>query len=315
MCHRTAVLSIEERGGWTCSISDLLRPAVRLVISMALLLAAMAAPRTLAGQQSRLPKDQPQICTLPQQDEETESSRLKTNVKINNRSADTDADCPQTETDTNKTETDINKADAENQQAEAESSPEDPVVRYRDGLLSVSSTGATLEAVLDRVREDTGITVSASGDGLQRRVFDKVGPAPLRDALVSLLYGTGLNYIIQSSSNDLQSVRSVILTAEALPDSQAAPKQTPASGETEERGVYGGFKVDPEAASATEAEAASPSNAQMNSQANPSSITGVPAGFDVQKAAAEANKTPGQILSELQQKQIEILDAQTPPEQ
>jgi hypothetical protein len=282
---------------------------------MALFLLAMALPSTLRGQQSQVSKDQPQICTLPQEDQETTETKTESfRLKIANHLKDSDADCPQTETDADKTGTDANKqVDAESRQTEAEGSPDDPVVRYRDGLLSVSSSGATLQNVLDKIRVDTGITINGSGDGLQKKVFDKVGPAPLREALVSLLYGTGLNYIIQSNSNDLQSVLSVVLTPEALPDSQANPKQAAASEEVEESAAYGGFTATAESASATERGAVSPSNPQVNSQANPVNITGVPAGFDLQKAAAEANKTPGEILSELQRKQIELLDAQTPP--
>jgi hypothetical protein len=266
---------------------------------MGLFLLAMAAPPRLKGQQSSAAKDQtqPQICVLPQQDQsETDNYKLKADGHLIN-------------TDSRQVETDI-KTDCDTPETEAES-PDGPVVRYHDGLLSVNSRGATLQAVLDKVRVETGITIDASGDGLQGRLFDKVGPAPLREALMTLLYGTDLNYILQSNSTDPHSVhRVVILSPEAQPGSPATPQQTSAaaSDQPEEHGVYGGFNAVTEPTSATETEAASP----MNSQARPSSIPGIPAGFDVQKAAAEAHKTTGEILGELQRQQIEILDAQTP---
>ena len=266
---------------------------------MTLLLPAVVSPTVLRGQQSRVPKDQPQICTYSEQGQETEGVRLK----IDNHSNLSDADCPQTGSDSDK-------AVAESGQSAAETSPDELVVRYRGGLLSVSSSGATLQAILDQIREDAGISISATGDALQQQVFDKVGPAPLRDALVSLLYGTGFNYIIQSNPSDLQHVSSVIVTPETPPSSQASPTQTAASEENEGPGVYSGVQGIAEPAST----AVSGPVAPVNSLANPSNVPGIPAGFDLQKTAAAENKTPAEVLSDLQRKQIELLDAQAPQE-
>lgn len=184
-------------------------------------------------------------------------------------------------------------------------------VSYADGNLTISAQNERLEDVIKTIRAETGITVEFPPQGMSARVFDHVGPSPLREALVELLYGTGYNYIIKTSSQDPQAVTGLILSAQAHGAAPAMARQASelAAEEAEAPTAYGaaGYRYEgpPEIIQPATAAASNPSPGAAV-------VPGVPPGFNVQQAAAAAQKTPGQILDELQKQQLQTLDSQNP---
>jgi len=196
--------------------------------------------------------------------------------------------------------------------------PADPTVTYADGKLTVNAQNVPLVDVLETIRVRAGISVEFPPEGMRGRVFDHVGPAPLREALMQLLYGSGFNYIIQTSSQDPQVVTKLILSAQGHVDSAGAPQLAtqPLPEQEDSPTAYGAAGFKNEAASDSvqndapiEAVQPAPAASTITAPAA-SAITGVPAGFNLQKAAAESGKTPGQILDELQRRQIQMLEDQ-----
>jgi hypothetical protein len=68
-----------------------------------------------------------------------------------------------------------------------------------------------LSDVLLAIRSRTGASIEMPGSASSERVAIHVGPAPIRDVLSSLLYGTNFNYVIQASEDDASGLGKVIL--------------------------------------------------------------------------------------------------------
>ncbi len=174
-----------------------------------------------------------------------------------------------------------------------------PNVSYSDGALKVTGHGAHLAQILKSIKALTGIEMDIPASVEENQIFDDVGPAPLREALVKLLDGARLNYLILGSLRDPQGVTQLVLTAET----SSAQIKTPAAGVTTEQAsgpaLYGAGFGD---ATAQDTAAAEPAQVQANA---------IPVNVNIQQVAAAAGKTPGEILDELQKKQIQQLDQQT----
>jgi hypothetical protein len=186
--------------------------------------------------------------------------------------------------------------------------PDAPTVSYADGNLTISAQNTRLEDVIEAIRARTGISVEFPPQGMGNRVFDHVGPSPLREALMELLYGSGFNYIIKTSSRNPQIVTTLILSAQAHGTSVAMTQQAsePMAEQADAPTAYGaaGFRNDgpPEIIQPT----------PVATAPGATTVPGIPPGFNVQQAAAAAQKTPGQILDELQKRQLQMLDDQNP---
>jgi hypothetical protein len=90
--------------------------------------------------------------------------------------------------------------------------PEPPLVTY-DGIhLTIFCDNSTLADVLAAVRDQTGADIEIPANAFRERVAARLGPAPARDVLTSLLSGTDLDYVIQASDEDDQAIQTVILT-------------------------------------------------------------------------------------------------------
>jgi hypothetical protein len=183
--------------------------------------------------------------------------------------------------------------------------PTAPMVSYSDGELTVNAQNARLRDVIEAIRVRTGISVEFPSESMNDRVFDQVGPAPLRDALTSLLYGSGYNYVIQTSSQDPQTVTKLVLSSQPHVAASAPPRQAPQPllEQADNPAPYGGVGANNEAPSLP-----------VQPIQNPTTV-GIPVGFNIQQAATVSGKTTGQILDELQKQQQQVLDAQAPPPQ
>jgi len=191
-----------------------------------------------------------------------------------------------------------------NQAADKEAVSTLPTVSYADGELTVNAQNARLGDVIEAIRVRTGIAVEFLSESMNDRVFDRVGPAPLRDALTKLLYGSGLNYVIQTSSQDPQIVTKLVLSAQPQVAATGPPRQAnlPVAEQADNRASSGGADLNNEAPVVP-----------VQPVQNPSAI-GIPVGFNIQQAATASGKTTGQILDELQKQQQQVLDAEAPPQ-
>jgi hypothetical protein len=184
-----------------------------------------------------------------------------------------------------------------------------PVVSYANGELTVVAHNRPLSEILDAIHNLTGMSIELPPSGPdEQRFYQTIGPAPLGEALARLLDGTPFNYVLSSSKDP--SLSKLILTARASsPHPGRSGVIPPSTEEAAGPSLYGGpgFSVD---------EGVSPAVANAVANAPPN---GIPANFDVKQAAAASQKTPGQILDELQKQQLQQLDQQSsqqpPPQQ
>lgn len=86
-----------------------------------------------------------------------------------------------------------------------------PIVSWDGKLLTIDAENAMLSDVLLAIRSRTGASIEMPGSASGERVAIHVGPAPIRDVLSSLLYGTNFNYVIQSSEDDASGLGKVML--------------------------------------------------------------------------------------------------------
>jgi len=91
--------------------------------------------------------------------------------------------------------------------------PEPPQVFWDGKQLTIDAENSKLSDVLLAVRAKTGASVDfPAGAATMERVAVHLGPAPVREVLSSLLYGTDFDYIISAPPDDEDGLRSVVLT-------------------------------------------------------------------------------------------------------
>jgi hypothetical protein len=184
-----------------------------------------------------------------------------------------------------------------------------PLVSLKDGNITVAARDARLGEILEAIQRLTGIVVDIPAEGSDERIFDSVGPAPVREALVKLLDGTKFNYVIVSSTQDPRTVKRLILTAQT--SGAPIPHAGGAQGEEQAQAgpsLYGGSGFSNDETASNEPAANQPQ--PIDPPAATKAAIGLPANFNLQQAAAAAGKTPAQMLDELQKRQIQQLDDQ-----
>lgn len=179
-----------------------------------------------------------------------------------------------------------------------------PIASVTNGKVTIHASGEPLAEVLEAVRTVTGVKINMPADGDSEPVFMNLGPTSTRDALVALVDGTRFNYIIVGSPTDLEHVSEVILSTRSKSD-EGSTVATAGGTPSVQPTLYGGqgYRED--------ADAAAIEPAIPNPATQPAEIpTSVPAGINIQQLAAQENKSPGQVLDELQKRQLEVLDQQ-----
>jgi len=166
-----------------------------------------------------------------------------------------------------------------------------PVVKYKDGELSIEAHNSTLSDVLKAVRQQTGAELEVPPNATERVVAD-LGPGPARQVLAELLNGTHFNYVMVGSSTDPSSVQSIFLTS----------KTTSGSVESAATGVgRPRFPEPAPAAVATEPDPPDSDDAEANDdQQPPADQSAEPQNSQTPN---QTPKTPEQLLQELQRQQ------------
>ena len=88
-----------------------------------------------------------------------------------------------------------------------------PVIAWDGQFLTVDAENSSLSDVLLGIRSRTSASIEMPASTSRERIAVHLGPAPVREVLSSLLYGTNFNYVIQSAEDDDGAVGKVILTA------------------------------------------------------------------------------------------------------
>ena len=90
--------------------------------------------------------------------------------------------------------------------------PQPPEIDWDGKLLTIDAENSKLSDVLIAVRAKTGASIEFPGGATSERVAVHLGPAPVREVLSSLLYGTNFDYVIQGADDDEDGLRSVVVT-------------------------------------------------------------------------------------------------------
>jgi len=88
-----------------------------------------------------------------------------------------------------------------------------PVIGWDGQLLTIDAENSSLSDVLLAIRSRTGASIEMPASTNRERIAIHLGPAPIREVISSLLYGTDFNYVIQSSETDETALGKVIITA------------------------------------------------------------------------------------------------------
>jgi hypothetical protein len=85
-------------------------------------------------------------------------------------------------------------------------------VSFRNGLLSINASKATLAEVLYEVHLRTGADIPIPSGAEQEKVAIQVGPGKPKEVLAALLNGSRFNFILQGSLSDPDGIGTVLLT-------------------------------------------------------------------------------------------------------
>ena len=86
-------------------------------------------------------------------------------------------------------------------------------VNFSNGKLKIWADKATLSEVLTEVHRKTGAEVTIPPGSGQDPIIANLGPAPAREVLAALLYGSPFNFVIIGSDNDPSQLRGIFLTS------------------------------------------------------------------------------------------------------
>jgi len=178
-----------------------------------------------------------------------------------------------------------------------------PVVTYRDGLLTVQATNSTLGAVLNAIRNKTGIEIEGL-EGAGEHVALSAGPAPTGDVLSTILQNSKFSFIAIGRADNPAIVQRVILTPKGAPGAVAGVAPQQPQPRPNDNGEGGGDEDNPDEQVNVEPQdtAAQPPQVQQpQPQPQPQQPNQQP-------------KTPEQLFQELQQmKQQQMQQEGAPP--
>ncbi|HWS18244.1 MAG TPA: hypothetical protein VN223_09520, partial [Candidatus Elarobacter sp.] len=116
-----------------------------------------------------------------------------------------------------------------------------PLVAYSNGMLTITAHDARFGDVLDAIKARAGVVVQYPAGLANDRVFDDIGPAPMREVLMAFLEGSRFNYVMQGSSSNSQIVSKLILTPRTGGPATAANQPAPS---VQQPDAYGAVPMD-----------------------------------------------------------------------
>jgi hypothetical protein len=170
-----------------------------------------------------------------------------------------------------------------------------PTISWDGQQLTIDADNSTLSEILLGIRARTGASIDMPPSTAAEKVFVHLGPAPIREVLSSLLYGTDFDYVIQASDTDERGLRSVTLTEREKGDKADVVTASDALGQPRQRlmkGYSAPGKRDFQVAAETAAESsASPQTESAAAEVSP------PASPEPAPAGAEPAATVAQGAS------------------
>ena len=176
--------------------------------------------------------------------------------------------------------------------APAENPVKPPTISWDGQQLTIDADNSTLSEILLGIRARTGASIDMPPSTGAEKVFVHLGPAPIREVLSSLLYGTDFDYVIQASDTDERGLRSVTLTEREKGDKADVVTASDANGQPRQRlmkGYSAPGKRDFQVAAETAAESsASPQTESAAAEVSPpASPEQAPAGSDPAATVAQ----------------------------
>ena len=176
--------------------------------------------------------------------------------------------------------------------APAENPLKPPTISWDGQQLTIDADNSTLSEILLGIRARTGASIDMPPSTSAEKVFVHLGPAPIREVLSSLLYGTDFDYVIQASDTDERGLRSVTLTEREKGDKADVVTASDANGQPRQRLMKGysapgkrDFQVAAEAAAES---SASPQTESAAAEVSPpASPEQAPAGSDPAATVAQ----------------------------
>jgi hypothetical protein len=187
--------------------------------------------------------------------------------------------------------------------------PRPPEVVWDGKLLSINAENSTLSDILVAVRARTGAEIDVPPGSARERMAARLGPAPVREVLTSLLSGTDYDYIIQASETNEDGIQSVILTPRGKGEDLIASSSTPSTSGIRRGPGYTAsgkhtFEVIPNAASESPAsqDGVSTGEEQTGQQAEsagsePASANARPSSADPQPQSDSSSKSASSVAS------------------
>ena len=175
--------------------------------------------------------------------------------------------------------------------APAENPVKPPMISWDGKELTIDADNSTLSEILLGIRARTGASIDMPPSTGAEKVFVHLGPAPIREVLSSLLYGTDFDYVIQASDTDERGLRSVTLTEREKGD-KADVVATDANGQPRQR-LMKGYSAPGKRDFQVAAEAAAESSASQQTESAaaevspPASPEQLPAGSDPAATVAQ----------------------------
>lgn len=104
-----------------------------------------------------------------------------------------------------------------------------PRVSYQNGQLTIVAENSTMADIIAQLRAATGIRIETIGGPSGDRVAARIGPAPVRDVILSLVQGSQYDFIILGVLGQPDAVERVILTPKVAGGNSPAPPPTRAA--------------------------------------------------------------------------------------
>ena len=178
-----------------------------------------------------------------------------------------------------------------------------PEIAWDGKLLTIDAENSTLSDILLGIRARTGASVEMPPSASAERVAVHLGPAPVREVISSLLYGTEYDYLIQASESDEHGLQKVIITARGKGDDMSNTIDTPVQAGVRLMPGYSkpgkrDFEVAHEASAATSAS---------------EPVAEAPSSADATPAAEGNNQAPTDPSAQAQEQAPASTDSQAAP--